>query len=247
MSIADWKLGRRLGYSYDGWQLHTLLGEELPMVKKILLAIVALVAVLVVVVALQPADFTVERSATMAAPPEKVFAQVNDFHNWEAWSPWAKLDPNAKNSFEGPTSGEGAIFKWAGNDQVGEGAMKITESKPNELIKIKLDFIKPFAGTSLTEFAFKPIDDQTKVTWTMTGHNDFMGKAFCLVMNGKKMMGGEFEKGLASMKVLVEEKPATGEEPTEAADADGATKPAPTEGAEAAPQDSEPASTEAAK
>ena len=125
--------------------------------------------------------------------------------------------------------------------------MTITDSQPNELIKIKLEFIKPFAGTNLTQFSFKPAGDQTKVTWTMTGHNDFMGKAFCLVMNGKKMIGGDFEKGLASMKAIVEQQPTTGEEPTQAAEADDAAKQARTEDAEAAPTDSEPASTEAGK
>jgi hypothetical protein len=233
------------------------------MIKKILLALVALVAVFVLVVAFQPADFSVERSAKMAAPPEKVFAQVNDFHSWEAWSPWAKLDPNAKNSFEGPTAGQGAIFKWAGNAQVGEGMMTITDSKPDEVVKIKLEFIKPFAGTNLTQFAFKPTDDRTTVTWTMTGHNDFMGKAFCLVMNGKKMIGDDFEKGLASMKAVVEAAPTTDDQksstaektpaaadqkpPTEGDATKDAAKQAPVEETDAKAKDGEPATTEAAK
>jgi hypothetical protein len=91
-------------------------------------------------------------------------AQVNDFHNWEAWSPWAKLDPAAKNSFEGPSAGIGAIFKWSGNNEVGEGSMTITESRPSDLIKIKLDFTKPFEATNATEFTFKPEGNQTMVT-----------------------------------------------------------------------------------
>src|ERR1700676_1636756 len=108
------------------------------MLKKILIALAAIVVVFLGIVALQPSDFRVVRAATLPAPPAAVFDQVNDFHNWEAWSPWAKLDPTAKNTFEGPSAGTGAIFKWAGNAEVGEGCMTITESHPNDLILIKL-------------------------------------------------------------------------------------------------------------
>lgn len=174
------------------------------MLKKFLLVLVVLVVGFAGVVAMQPADYKIERSTTINAPPSVVFAQVNDFHNWEAWSPWAKLDPNAKNSFEGPSSGVGAIFKWSGNDKVGEGKMTLTESKPNELIRIRLDFLKPFEDTSNVEFTFKPQGDQTVVTWAMTGHKNFVGKAFCLFMNMDKTLGGEFDKGLASMKTAAE-------------------------------------------
>jgi hypothetical protein len=176
------------------------------MVKKILLVLVVIIVGFVVYVAIQPSEFAITRSATMAAPAADVFAQVNDFHNWQAWSPWAKLDPKATNSFEGPSSGEGAIFKWSGNDQVGQGVMTLTESRPNDLIKIKLDFIKPMEATNITEFTFKPEGEKTLVTWTMSGHNNFVGRAFCLVMNMQKVVGNEFDKGLASMKSIVEAK-----------------------------------------
>src|SRR5438094_4163018 len=109
----------------------------------ILIGVAAVVLILVAVIALQPADFRITRTATISAPAADVFAQVNDFHKWEAWSPWAKLDPNAKSTFEGPPVGTGAIVKWSGNDEVGVGSMTITESRPNELIRIKLDFVKP--------------------------------------------------------------------------------------------------------
>lgn len=176
------------------------------MLKKILIALAVILIVFVGIVALQPSDFRVERSMTMAAPPSAVFEEVNDFHNWEHWSPWAKLDPAAKNSFEGPTSGKGAIMRWAGNSEVGEGSMEIMESQPNKLVQIKLDFIKPFENTATSEFKFKPEGDQTAVTWAMYGKNNFIGRAFCLFMNMDKMVGGEFEKGLASMKSVVEAK-----------------------------------------
>jgi hypothetical protein len=178
------------------------------MLKKLLLGalvvIVVVVAIFCVVVAMQPAHYRVERSATMNAPPSVVFNQVNDFHKWDTWSPWAKLDPNMKTAFEGPPAGSGAVYSWTGNSDVGEGRMTITDSKPAELVKIKLDFIKPFAATSDTVFSFKPQGNQTAVTWTMDGENNFIGKAFSLFMNMDKMVGGDFEKGLAQMKTVSE-------------------------------------------
>jgi hypothetical protein len=174
------------------------------MLKKILIALALLILGFVVVVALQPSDFQVERSATVAAPQAEVFGQVNDLHKWEAWSPWAKLDPEAKIGFEGPESGQGAAMSWAGNDKVGEGKMTVVESQPNDAVKLKVDFVKPFEGTSNSDFGFKPDGDQTAVTWTMSAHHNFLEKAFCLVMNGKKMIGDDMEKGLAQLKSLAE-------------------------------------------
>ena len=147
------------------------------------------------------------RSATISAPAPAVFAQVNDFHNWEAWSPWAKLDPAAKATFEGPSTGTGAIFKWAGNKEVGEGSMTITESRPSDLIRIKLEFLRPFEATNSAEFTFKPEGNRTGVTWSMEGKNNFIAKAVCLFMNMDKMVGGQFEQGLAQMKAVVEAAP----------------------------------------
>lgn len=177
------------------------------MFSKILLTLAALLAILVVVILMQPDDFRVTRSATMAAPPAAVFEQVNDFHKWEAWSPWAKLDPNSTAVFEGPPSGTGAIFKWSGNNEVGEGKQTITESRPGEMVRFKLDFVRPFEGTSDVEFTFKPEGAGTQVTWTMTGQNNFIGKAMSLVMDCDKMCGDLFEKGLANLKAIVETAP----------------------------------------
>lgn len=176
-------------------------------IKKVLIGVLAVILIFVVVVALQPADYTIVRTATIKAPPATVFDQVDDFHKWEAWSPWAKLDPNVKNTFEGAASGSGAVFKWAGNDKVGEGQMTILESKPAELIRIKLEFIKPFPDSCATEFTFKPENNQTHVSWTMTGHKNFVAKAVCMFMDMDKMVGGDFEKGLAQMKTVAEAAP----------------------------------------
>ena len=174
------------------------------MLKKILIALAVIVIVLVIVVAFQPAEFRVSRSTVIAAPAPSVFAQVNDFHKWDGWSPWAKLDPNMKTTHAGAPAGTGAIYSWAGNSDVGEGRMTLTESRPSELVRIKLEFKKPFAATNTTEFVFKPDADKTMVTWAMFGTNNFMAKAFGLFMDMDKMIGGDFEKGLAQLKSVAE-------------------------------------------
>ena len=207
------------------------------MAKKISIGLgvlLGILAVFAIFVAMQPDEFAVERSTTVAAPPQMVFDQVNDFHKWQAWSPWAKLDPMAKNTFEGPESGEGAKFSWAGNDQVGEGRMEIAESRAPEHIKIDLEFIKPFAAKNVTLFTFAPEGDSTKVTWNMSGKNNFIGKAMCLFMNMDKMVGGDFEKGLAAMKVKAEVKEPIGLEMPESTSTDAPAPPAETS-ADAAP------------
>lgn len=174
------------------------------MLKKILLVLVALVLLFVVVVALQPSEFHVERSVTVDAPASKVFGEVNDFHKWEAWSPWAKLDPNAKVNFEGPEAGERTAMSWAGNSEVGAGKMTLVESRPDELVKIKVDFTEPFEGTSGAQFDFKPEGDKTNVTWSMNDDHNFLEKAMCLIMNGKKMVGEQMEQGLTKLKQVSE-------------------------------------------
>src|ERR671915_225617 len=177
------------------------------MLLKILIAIAAIVVVFAVVVALQPSSFRVARSIRISAPPAAVFAQVNDFHRWESWNPWGKIDPAMKQTYEGAPSGTGAIYTWRGNKEVGEGRMAITESRPSDLIRIKLEFFKPFRATNTAEFTFKPERHQTAVTWSMTGENNFIAKAVHLFMNMDKMVGGQFEKGLAQMKMVVEAAP----------------------------------------
>jgi hypothetical protein len=181
--------------------------EKETMLKKILIAVAVIIVVLAVIVALQPSEFRVARSATISAPAPAVFAQVNDFHKWEAWNPWGKIDPAMKQSYEGAPAGTGAVYTWAGNNEVGEGRMTIIESRPSELIRVKLEFFKPFAATNTAEFAFKPEASQTVVTWSMFGEKNFMAKAIHLFMNMDKMIGGQFEKGLAEMKSVVEPSP----------------------------------------
>ena len=177
------------------------------MLKKILMALTVIVIVFVAVVAMQPSEFRVVRTATISAPAPAVFAQVNDFHKWEAWSPYEKRDPAMKKTYEGAPAGTGAISTWSGNSEVGEGHTTIVESRPNELIRIKLEMVKPFAATNTVEFTFKPEDNQTVVTWSMVGKSNFIAKAVHLFMDVDKMVGGDFEKGLARMKSVVEAAP----------------------------------------
>lgn len=177
------------------------------MLAKILIAVALITVVFIVIVALQPADFRIARSATLPAAPTVVFEHVNDLHKWQAWSPWARLDPTAKTTFDGPPAGTGASFTWAGNSQVGEGRMTVTESRPHELVRFKLEFFKPFTATNVAEFTFKPEGAQTTVTWSMSGTNNFVGKAMGLIMNCDKMIGGQFEQGFANLREIVQPKP----------------------------------------
>ena len=177
------------------------------MLLKILIVVAVIIVVLVVIVALQPNEYRVARSTIISAPAPAVFAQVNDFHKWAAWNPWAKIDPAMKQTYEGAPAGTGAIYTWIGNNEVGQGRMTIIESRPSDLIRIKMEFFKPFAGNSIAEFTFKPESNKTAVTWSMTGNNNFMAKAIHLFVSMEKMIGGQFEKGLASMKSIVETAP----------------------------------------
>jgi hypothetical protein len=174
------------------------------MLNIIFILVAIAVIIFIVAAAMQPSDFRITRTDIITAPASAVFAQVNDLQKWDAWSPWAKLDPNANNSFEGPASGVGAIMRWAGNNKVGQGSMTIIESRPDDFIRFKLEFLKPFAATNTSEFTFNSEDNQTTVTWSMYGKNNFMSKAMGLIMSCDKMVGGQFEKGLAALKSVVE-------------------------------------------
>ena len=177
------------------------------MLKIILIALPLVIAVLGTIVALQSSEFRVVRSAILSAPAQALFALVNDFHRWEAWSPWEKLDPALERSYDGAPAGVGAVYSWVGNNQVGEGRMTILESNPNDLIRIRLEFLKPFAATHTAEFTFKPEGDRTRVTWNMFGEKNFLSKAIGLFMNMDKMIGDNFEQGLAQLESAAKASP----------------------------------------
>lgn len=164
-----------------------------------LIAIAVVVVLFIVIVATRPSDFRVTRTGRINAPADVVFANVNTLRNWEAWSPWAKMDPNAKSTYSGPEAGPGSSMTWSGNNKVGEGRMTIMDIKPNEVIHIQLEFLRPMKATNLTEFLFKADGSQTTVTWSMSGKNNFVGKAFHMIVNCDKMIGRDFEKGLANL------------------------------------------------
>ena len=174
------------------------------MLKKILIGVAAVVVLFVLVVVTRPTAFHTERSIVIAAPPDAAFVQINDFHAWSAWSPWEKLDPQLKRSYDGPAAGAGSMYAWTGNDKVGEGKMTIEKSDKPSSIVIKLEFIKPFAATNTATFTFARVPEGTKLTWAMDGNNNFVAKAASLFMDMDKMIGDDFERGLASIKTVAE-------------------------------------------
>ncbi len=168
--------------------------------------VLGVIAAFVVLAATRPTEFRIERSLRMNAPRTEVFALVNDFHNWSRWSPWAKIDPNMKVTFSGEREGVGARYAWAGNTKAGEGRMEIVESRPGEKVKILLDFLKPIRATNVAVFDFAAEGRETSTTWCMCGKRNFGMKAFSLFVNMDRMIGGDFERGLAALKELAESK-----------------------------------------
>jgi len=173
------------------------------MLKKILIALTILVLVFVIIVLTRPADFHVERSATIAAPALTLFEQVNDHRKFNVWNPFLKVDPNVKNTYSGPDSGVGAACSWDGNKDIGAGTATIIESKPGELLRLRMDWKRPMEGVATVDFTFKPAGDKTVVTWAMYGKNGFMGKLVSIFMDCDKMCGPPFEEGLANLKAVV--------------------------------------------
>jgi uncharacterized protein YndB with AHSA1/START domain len=174
------------------------------MLTRVLIGLGAIAGVVAVAVARQPSAFHVARALGISAPPEQVFAHVNDLRRWEAWSPWLALDPAARTAYEGPPAGPGASVTWAGNRNVGEGRMTIIESRAPDLVRLRLDFKRPFASTSTAEFTFAPDGPQTLVTWRMSGENTVFAKALHLAVDMDRMIGARFDEGLGRLKAIVE-------------------------------------------
>ncbi len=170
-----------------------------------IIGIIVVVAVLAVVgiAATKPDSFEVKRSADIAAPPEKIAASLSDFHSWQAWSPWEKVDPAMKKTFSGPPSGVGSVYEWSGNAKAGAGRMEITEASPAK-VTIKLDFLKPFEAHNFVDFVLEPKGESTHVTWVMRGKNNFIGKVMQVFVSMDKMIGKDFEAGLATLKSVAE-------------------------------------------
>jgi len=171
-----------------------------------IVAVVLLVAVaaILVLAAMKPDTFRVVRSTTVKAPPEKIFPLIADFRAWSAWSPWEKMDPALKRSYGGPASGQGAVYEWEGNSKVGKGRMEIIDAPPPSRVAIKLDFLKPFEAHNTAEFTLAPRGETTDVTWAMHGPNRFIGKVMSLFVSMDRMVGKDFEAGLANLKAAAE-------------------------------------------
>ncbi len=171
-----------------------------------IIAVVLAVAIAVVLIlaATKPNSFSVRREITVKAPSEKIFPLINDFHQWVAWSPYEHKDPAMKRTYGGTESGKGAVYGWEGNNNVGSGRMEILDSTVPSKIVIKLDFFKPFEGHNTAEFTMLPQGDATHVTWLMLGPAPFMSKLMQVFMNLDRMIGKDFEVGLANLKKLTE-------------------------------------------
>lgn len=165
-----------------------------------------IVFVVLVLASMKPNEFRIARSISINAPAEAVFAQLADFHLWNNWSPWDKMDPSMNRTYEGAASGEGAVYAWNGNKKVGSGRMEITEAVAPHRVSIQLDFITPFEAHNKTEFNVEASNGVTNVTWAMTGKNNFMSKIMNVVMNMDKLVGADFERGLTALKGIAEAK-----------------------------------------
>jgi uncharacterized protein YndB with AHSA1/START domain len=174
------------------------------MIKIALIVVAVLVAGILIFAATRPDSFRIERSASIKAPPEKIFALINDLHLWTGWSPWEKIDPALKRTYSGAASGKGAVYGWEGNSKVGSGSMEIQESVPASRITMKLDFLKPFEAHNSAEFKFERAGETTTVTWAMFGPSPYLSKVMGLVFNMESMVGGQFEQGLANLKKISE-------------------------------------------
>jgi uncharacterized protein YndB with AHSA1/START domain len=178
------------------------------MLKTILLCAAAIlvtgIVVVLILATMKPDTFALKRSLAINAPPERIFPLINEFRNWTAWSPWEKLDPNLKRDYSGAPAGIGSVYAWDGDKKVGQGRMEIVAAAPPSKVALKLDFVRPFEAHNDVTFTLEPAGAATNVTWAMTGPTPFMAKIFHVFVNMDRMVGGDFERGLASMKAQAE-------------------------------------------
>ncbi|MPZ55092.1 MAG: polyketide cyclase [Rhizobiales bacterium] len=154
--------------------------------------------------ATRPDTFTLQRSASIKASPDKIYPFISDFHNWGAWSPWEKMDPELKRTYSGAPSGAGTVYAWEGNRKVGQGRMEIIEASPPSKVTLKLDFVRPFEAHNQVDFVLEPRGESTDITWKMQGPQPYFAKVIGVVFNMDKMVGKDFESGLANLKAAAE-------------------------------------------
>lgn len=174
------------------------------MLKSILIAIAGCVALVLALAATRPDSFRIERSLAIKAPPERIYPHISDLHSWTAWSPYEKKDPQMKRTFSGSAHGPGAAYAWEGNGDIGAGRMEITEATAPSNVRIKLDFVKPMEAHNVVEFTLRPRADETVVRWSMRGSQNYLGKVVGLFIDIDRMVGADFEAGLASLKAIAE-------------------------------------------
>lgn len=174
------------------------------MFKTLSIVVLALIAALLAYAALRPDHFEVRRAISIQAPPDKIFALIDDFHQWSAWSPWEKMDPAMKRTHSGAAAGKGAAYAWEGNSKVGQGRMEIIESTPPSRVAIQLDFVKPFEGHNVAEFTLVPQGDATQLSWVMRGPSPYVARLMGIFFNMDQMIGKDFEAGLAKLKADAE-------------------------------------------
>jgi uncharacterized protein YndB with AHSA1/START domain len=172
------------------------------MFKNLVILLALVLGGLAAYIATRPSEFLIMRSRTFAAPPEVVFGYVSDFHRWTEWSPWEKRDPALVRDYSGAESGEGAIYHWVGNEEVGEGRMTITDAEAPSSVTIRLEFMRPFQAVNTTQFDIVAGGLGTDVTWSMTGRNGFLSKAIALFVNVDQLVGKDFEQGLADLDAV---------------------------------------------
>ena len=174
------------------------------MFKTIAIVIVVAIAAVLVFAATRPGTFEVKRSLAIKAPPEKIYALINDFPSWQSWSPWEKLDPAMKRTLSGAATGKGSVYAWEGDSKVGAGRMEITDTAAASKVIIKLDFIRPFEGHNVTEFTLQPQGETTEVNWVMSGPSPYITKLMGIFVSMDKMIGKDFEAGLSNLKAIAE-------------------------------------------
>ncbi len=168
------------------------------------IVVVVFVAAVLIYAATRPDTFWVQRTTSIKAPPEKIFALINDLHSWVSWSPYERKDPTMKKTHSGAASGKGAVYAWEGNKDVGQGRMEIAESVPPSKVAIKLDFVKPFEAHNIVEFTLDAQGDSTNVSWAMQGPLPYFAKVIHLFFDVDSMVGKDFEAGLANLKTIAE-------------------------------------------
>lgn len=175
------------------------------MLKTIAIIIAILIAAILGFAATRPDSFRIERSTSINAPPEKIFPLINDFHQWEAWSPWEKIDPQVERIYSGAANGKGAVYEWRGNKDVGHGRMEIIESSPPSKLALKIDFITPFEAHNSVDFTLVAQGATTTVTQAMYGPSPYISRLMGLFFSMEKMVGQKYEEGLSSLKAIAEQ------------------------------------------